>query len=234
MMEAASTSESSVFYQATRRNNPEDSHLNSFVCIKLWCSHLGGWDTRQIPVVTFELHAECNFGSARPQSCGVQVLGGGALVSFFLALGEDEWLASRCGCFVLGIVWVWGRVGPRASLDVVAKRTSCLCRESNSVFELAAGLWLLIPFVVLACIVCGPCHEFKTRSCDSGFAWKLDTKGEDRVSPLGRHLHDREVGRRVEEHVSLLFLLLRRFDKPGMSKCRATALGVRFVFVQFG
>jgi hypothetical protein len=32
MMEAASTSETSVnFYQTTRRNNPEDSHLNIWV-----------------------------------------------------------------------------------------------------------------------------------------------------------------------------------------------------------
>jgi hypothetical protein len=31
MMEAASTSETSVnFYQTTRRNNPEDSHLHNF------------------------------------------------------------------------------------------------------------------------------------------------------------------------------------------------------------
>jgi hypothetical protein len=27
MMDAASTSETSVFYQTTRRNNPDDSHL---------------------------------------------------------------------------------------------------------------------------------------------------------------------------------------------------------------
>jgi hypothetical protein len=33
IMEAASTSEKSVnFYQTTRRNNPEDSHLLSFLC----------------------------------------------------------------------------------------------------------------------------------------------------------------------------------------------------------
>jgi hypothetical protein len=36
MMEAASTSETSVnYYQITRRNNPEDSHLHTHRCEKL-------------------------------------------------------------------------------------------------------------------------------------------------------------------------------------------------------
>jgi hypothetical protein len=35
MMEAASTSETSVnFYQATRRNNPEDSHLHDVITLR--------------------------------------------------------------------------------------------------------------------------------------------------------------------------------------------------------
>jgi hypothetical protein len=39
MMEAVSTSETSVsFYQATRRNNPEDSHLPFF-----FLSHVAGF-----------------------------------------------------------------------------------------------------------------------------------------------------------------------------------------------
>jgi hypothetical protein len=39
MMEAASTSETSTnFYQTTRRNNPEDSHLQEITCL-LWNSN---------------------------------------------------------------------------------------------------------------------------------------------------------------------------------------------------
>jgi hypothetical protein len=43
MVEAASTSETSVnFYQTTRRNNPEDNHLN-FYTDSSWTSSFCGW-----------------------------------------------------------------------------------------------------------------------------------------------------------------------------------------------
>jgi hypothetical protein len=43
MMEAASTSETSVnFYQTTRRNNPEDSHFHSYEIVCLVTVELEG------------------------------------------------------------------------------------------------------------------------------------------------------------------------------------------------
>jgi hypothetical protein len=52
MMEAARTSEMSVnFYQATRRNNPEDSHLQTIPCFQeylLWFSD----ESKNIIVIT--------------------------------------------------------------------------------------------------------------------------------------------------------------------------------------
>jgi hypothetical protein len=41
MMEAASTSETSINYQTTRRNNPEDSYLHTKLCFPVSSVYAG-------------------------------------------------------------------------------------------------------------------------------------------------------------------------------------------------
>jgi hypothetical protein len=70
MMEAASTSETSVnFYQTTRRNNPEDSHLHNRLNRRLLCFvHKLSMKTFLMPL----LSEKYSMNTAKAYACGGQ------------------------------------------------------------------------------------------------------------------------------------------------------------------
>jgi hypothetical protein len=88
-------------------------------------------------------------------------MGSGGIAPPFLTSAPDggEWQASRIGRFtygerVHGTRWIGGWVGPTAGMDDVEKsKTSCPCRDSNSVRPIrSSSLYLLSYLFVLTVI----------------------------------------------------------------------------------
>jgi hypothetical protein len=63
----------------------------------------------------------------------MKTLGSASIAPPFLTAAVDgsEWSASRPCRFTAGTHWIGGWVGPRTGLDVVEKRKSCPCLDSN-------------------------------------------------------------------------------------------------------